>query len=953
MLIETRGPDQHPGEWALHLQPQVSLVDGRVTGVEALGRCRDESGTVRGADWFVDQLKDGWSTPSYRAFVYAHAAHLAAGLHDRHGVEGAPRLWINLSPACLATSSWITRMLLPACDELGVEATALGFEVTEAYIDDDLDAAVEVATRLRDLGAEIALDDFGTGYSSLTHLRRLPADVVKIDKSFVDMVDGKLRDTAIIGGLTDLVHTLGMSVVAEGVETPWQALTLSQLGVDTAQGHWFGRPVEPEQLDLSAWCGREPTPAPEHETRRADVWTRQRQLGRTAVTTGRLDGGALAAAVEMSGDLVLTLDDAGTITFANAMAWRLLRRTPESIIGTNAFDYVHPGDRQTAVTAFVQELTSPDGADLTAVIDMRVSHVDGTWIDVETVGAALFDGSTPSGLLVNIRDARERRRAVAQARASEARLRAFVESSGEIITVLDTDGTILDCNQRISKVLGYGADEVVGRSFSEFIHPDDIHEALVQWDGALRATNEVPAVLRLRDAEGRYRSCEIVSSRGPSVEASGVIVTVRDVDVRVQLEQELRRVGALDRLALRVARRALALPSAAFLAQLRELLHEVSADVGAQLEIATVATAVDRAAISIPIGPDGSGGWLMATSLDAGPALRIDRTALHTIAHTIGQVLERHRAEEERGASERLYRMLAEGAADIVLLCSADGSITYASPSVERVLGVAVDDAIGSQLLDHVDPDHRAGAAAALEHLRRGETVEMELPVLQASGDVRWLAGRARPGFDGAELAEINISAYDITDRRQLQQELERLAYHDPLTGLGNRTLLNAAIDAMADGPDFALAIVDLDGFKSINDRFGHAAGDLVLVAAADRIRRELDESDVAVRFGGDEFVVLLEDTCAERLERFVNGVSGTPISARTEDRLLSCGASVGVAAGPADDVERMFRSADASLYRAKPQRRTSVLGGRVGEEPERVGQDIEDRAELLDTPLR
>ncbi|OWY62932.1 hypothetical protein B7486_55785 [cyanobacterium TDX16] len=100
--------------------------------------------------------------------------------------------------------------------------------------------------QLRALGVQVAIDDFGTGYSSLSYLRELPIDVLKIDRSFVDGIEGEDGATPIVVGMLELAHTLGLSVVAEGIEHPWQQLALRRSGCRYGQGYLFGRPAPAE-----------------------------------------------------------------------------------------------------------------------------------------------------------------------------------------------------------------------------------------------------------------------------------------------------------------------------------------------------------------------------------------------------------------------------------------------------------------------------------------------------------------------------------------------------------------------------------------------------------------------------------------------------------------------------------------------------------------------------------
>ena len=176
-------------------------------------------------------------------------------------------------------------------------------------------------------------------------------------------------------------------------------------------------------------------------------------------------------------------------------------------------------------------------------------------------------------------------------------------------------------------------------------------------------------------------------------------------------------------------------------------------------------------------------------------------------------------------------------------------------------------------------------------------------------------------------------STLDITDLKQAQAALARQATHDPLTGLPNRRLLlEGLISALADlgrgqrTGTVALMFVDLDRFKMVNDVLGHDAGDALLRTAAARLRNAVRAHDMVARFGGDEFVVLLQHV-ADRGElhdvaqRILDTVAAPiPIGGETAD----VGASVGIAtaAGPDDDPDALLRNADAAMYRAKEQGR-------------------------------
>jgi EAL domain-containing protein (putative c-di-GMP-specific phosphodiesterase class I) len=136
--------------------------------------------------------------------------------------------------------------LRKALADSGVPAERIELELTESMVMQNAQQATEVLNELRKLGISLAIDDFGTGYSSLVYLKRLPIDTLKIDKEFVDDLSHDPDDEAITSTIITMGHSLGLNVIAEGVETEMQLDYLRQQGCDEIQGHWLSRPLDPE-----------------------------------------------------------------------------------------------------------------------------------------------------------------------------------------------------------------------------------------------------------------------------------------------------------------------------------------------------------------------------------------------------------------------------------------------------------------------------------------------------------------------------------------------------------------------------------------------------------------------------------------------------------------------------------------------------------------------------------
>jgi len=155
---------------------------------------------------------------------------------------------VNLSARQLAGKHLVDEVS-SALAEAGVSADALWLEITETALMADVKAASIALRELRGLGLHLSVDDFGTGYSSLTYLKRFPVEAIKVDRSFVNGLGIDAEDSTIVEAVVNLGHSLGLTVVAEGVESPLQLSRLRELGCDHGQGYLFGRPRPAELIE--------------------------------------------------------------------------------------------------------------------------------------------------------------------------------------------------------------------------------------------------------------------------------------------------------------------------------------------------------------------------------------------------------------------------------------------------------------------------------------------------------------------------------------------------------------------------------------------------------------------------------------------------------------------------------------------------------------------------------
>jgi diguanylate cyclase (GGDEF)-like protein len=241
-------------ELELHFQPKVALNDGAVVGCEALVRWRHPVKGLIPPNEFIAHAERTGLIRLLTAWVMEAAFRQHRAWEDQ-GIT--IDMSVNVSPADLADPGFADSVM-GLLRKTGVNAECMVLEVTESGAMKDLPQTLRIMEELRLLGIRFSIDDFGTGHSSLAHLRRLPVDEIKIDRSFVKELDGECVDDVILRSTIELGHALNLKVVAEGVETAagWQAL--DRFGCDLVQGYYISKPLP--AAAFSAWLAERPAP---------------------------------------------------------------------------------------------------------------------------------------------------------------------------------------------------------------------------------------------------------------------------------------------------------------------------------------------------------------------------------------------------------------------------------------------------------------------------------------------------------------------------------------------------------------------------------------------------------------------------------------------------------------------------------------------------------------------
>jgi diguanylate cyclase (GGDEF)-like protein/PAS domain S-box-containing protein len=230
-------------ELRLHFQPIVHLSTQQIRGMEALMRWQHPiRGLLPPAEFIAIAEESGLIIELGRWAL--EEACRATALWIKQFPQHAPfSVSVNLSPRQFERTDLVATVR-QALEYTGLSASCLKLEVTESVIMNDAEASILMLQRLKNLGIQIAIDDFGTGYSSLSYLKRLPLDVLKIDRSFIRGIGQHQEDVAIVQATIAMAKSLGLSVVAEGIETDEQATLLRQWSCESGQGFFFGRPME-------------------------------------------------------------------------------------------------------------------------------------------------------------------------------------------------------------------------------------------------------------------------------------------------------------------------------------------------------------------------------------------------------------------------------------------------------------------------------------------------------------------------------------------------------------------------------------------------------------------------------------------------------------------------------------------------------------------------------------
>jgi diguanylate cyclase (GGDEF)-like protein/PAS domain S-box-containing protein len=521
------------------------------------------------------------------------------------------------------------------------------------------------------------------------------------------------------------------------------------------------------------------------------------------------------------------------------------------------------------------------------------------------------------------------------------------------VGIFETDaaGRTIFVSERWSEISGIPRAAALAGQGRAAVHPDDRERVNRDWRRAAEAGRDYEADFRFQRPDGtiRWVTAHAAALRGESGEIAGYLGTILDVTERRAAEERAGTVvsriaeavsiigpdgrqlqanaaaeAILGGLATRFEEGAVGdLPWSAVRPDGRPLGND---ELPAEVTRAT-GREVDEEVVGFP-GAGGDTRWLRISTRrlsDEGPP--------YVVVASYADVTEELRAAAQLAEAESRFELAFDHAPIGVALVGVDGSLRRVNRALCEMFGLSEEELV-ARTFQELDEGDDASLESDLEQLRRvveGDirSYQMEKRYTHADGQPVWaLVSVSLVRDDAGKPLHFIAQIMDVTERRRLERELRHLAEHDALTGLANRRVFNAELGRHLArerryGGESALLIVDLDGFKEVNDTLGHAVGDLVLQGTAHALRERVRETDLVARLGGDEFAVLLPGTPRQGAETLavdlVHAVRELRVDAESE---ASVTASIGVAVTselpPDGDEDTLLAAADLAMYESK-----------------------------------
>jgi diguanylate cyclase (GGDEF)-like protein/PAS domain S-box-containing protein len=650
----------------------------------------------------------------------------------------------------------------------------------------------------------------------------------------------------------------------------------------------------------------------------------------------------------------------GKLTWSDEV-FRLFEIAPQSFDGTyqSFLAVVHPDDRDQVSQAFAKSLASRSPYEITHRLLMPDGRIK--WLNEKC--ETDFDGAgNPLQSYGMVQDVTERHEALIALQASEARFRSIFESTNTGIAATDSSGRVTSFNESFRAMLGYDAALLRNMNYAELTYPDDLPQETEFFNQILAGKREQYHIEKRYITSGGgilWVDISVAVIRSAEGRAESFVAVVVDITDRKQAETALRASHetlrgildtTLDGYWCTDGQGRLLDVNPAYCRQSgysrEELLRMRIPDLEAAENPAETAAHLRH------LMQHGCDLFESKHRRKDGSVWDVEISATYRSGLAGGQlfVFVRDITERKRADAEVRIAAATFESQDGIIVTDADSVILRVNRAFCQITGYTAEEVVGQK--PHLFKSDRHDAEffrAMWDTIYRTGGWQGEIWDRRKNGEVypKWLTITAVRDSKGIVTHYVGTHS-DITERKRAEEQVHQLAFYDTLTQLPNRRLFNDRLSqTMAankrNGCHGALIFIDLDNFKPLNDTYGHAVGDLLLIEAADRLRACVREMDTVSRFGGDEFVVMLGQLANDRdgSQALARGIAekirarlSAPYCMTIENHEGTevaiehrCSASIGVALfiGQASTPDDILKQADMAMYQAKESGRNSI----------------------------
>ena len=658
-----------------------------------------------------------------------------------------------------------------------------------------------------------------------------------------------------------------------------------------------------------------------------------------------------AAMVEQVPDPVIYVAIDGTILWANKACERILGYAANELVGT-AYAGLIPAARAGEATD-IRPADKP-GGDRAGRLTQRLRN-DGTLLDLLELPVTVRDDEgTPIAFGVVLRDATEWVRNRDKLIRNEQMFRARFDDVHLPQLVVALDGVITEVNDAFCRLLGSTRDRLVGRSVHDLRHASEPpsagnpisrrfrKNANSTWERVLANADGTPVPVlfhgaRVPDADGG-EALALFAQDLSELKAARETLLRREA-LHAAMERHASEWGLLIQIvdhqafvsyASTAVHTSLGYDADEITARgVDELIHPDDLE-SAQATFAQVLRLEDGEAWITARVRHANGSWRWVEFCVSNCTRQKHIGAVLVIGRDVTARVE---ADLALRASEARFRAIVQTAQEgLVVISSETGRAVFANEKLTEILGRSLDEIYSMTILQLLDEKDRSFLIDRLARRALIGTETYELSYLHPDGQLRVLRITSSPLDDGNGTVASLAMVSDVTAERAAEEQLRRQALYDELTGIANKSLLRDRLEhslARAErsgSSPVAVLFADLDQFKLVNDSFGHAAGDKLLRQVAQRLQDVVRNGDTVARFGGDEFVVIAEDTD----EQAARDMAERLLAVFAEPFVVDCRrayvtASIGVVSSPTGTVDDLLRFADAAMYDAKRRGRSRV----------------------------